>query len=151
MKDVTHLIRLVAVFAVVLAVFLVGRQLLVPDTFGRWGHYRAAAIDDVAAAPVRHAGQETCFKCHADKREEKSRGRHQLLRCETCHGPRKQHAENPGGEKPPKLTDKEMRQFCARCHEYNLTRPKWLEQVDTARHNPGQACTDCHSPHHPEM
>ena len=51
-KDMEHLLRLAALFAVGVLVFGVARAELVPATFGTLGHYRAQAIDDIRAKPI---------------------------------------------------------------------------------------------------
>ena len=48
LKDAGHLFRMAAVFAIGIVLFLVLRGIFVPKTFGQYGHYRAAAIADVA-------------------------------------------------------------------------------------------------------
>ena len=44
LKDAGHLFRLAAVFLVGLILFLTVRALLVPKSFGRYGHYRAMPL-----------------------------------------------------------------------------------------------------------
>ena len=43
-KDSGHLFRLAAVFLGGILVFLIVRALLVPKTFGEYGHYRGSAL-----------------------------------------------------------------------------------------------------------
>jgi hypothetical protein len=50
-KDSGHLFRLAGVFLVGFASFLVVRALLVPKTFGEYGHYRGAALGELTASP----------------------------------------------------------------------------------------------------
>src|SRR5829696_5436932 len=63
-KDKEHLVRMAGIFAVGVVVFLGLQALLVPKTFGLYGHYRAAAITEVAAQPMSYAGRASCAACH---------------------------------------------------------------------------------------
>ncbi len=152
MRDFRHLMRLMGVFAGVLAVFLGVRALAIPATFGRIGHYRAAAVDDVKAMPVRYAGRsaaDACAGCHEEIAGQKAAGRHRGLWCETCHGPAGEHVDNPGEVKPARPARTDSRVFCLRCHEDNHSRPKGHPVVTPAAHHPKAACVPCHAPHSP--
>jgi len=146
LKDAEHLLRLAAVFIAGLAVFLVLRAVLVPHSFGQYGHYRGDALAEVAAHPVRFAGQKVCEDCHGDIVATKSSGKHAGVHCEACHGPQAAHAENPVDIKP-QLPDTAV--LCARCHEANVAKPAGFPQVDTRDHSGGQTCKTCHQPHSP--
>jgi hypothetical protein len=137
------LLVLFVFFAVAL---LVARHYLVPPTFGQIGHYRAAAIPEIAARPVKYAGREACADCHQDVIEVHSRGRHQFVGCETCHGPAAAHVANPT-EATPRVPRE--RDFCPRCHGYDPSRPTGFPQIEPASHNPGKPCVTCHTPHAP--
>ena len=147
-KDAGHLFRLAAVFLVGLALFLVLRGLLVPRSFGRYGHYRANAITEVAALPVNYAGHQVCEDCHSDLKDLKSKGVHKGVACESCHGPLSAHASDPGSVTPAKL---DTAVLCARCHQENIAKPKGFPQVNAAEHSGGAACNTCHQPHSPAM
>ncbi len=138
--------RLVLVFAL-LGVALVGaRYRFVPATFGDAGHYRAAAIPQITGQPIRYAGREACNECHSDIADVHSRGRHQTVACEACHGPLAAHLENPADVHPLVPRD---RRFCPRCHSYDPARPTGFPQIDPVAHNPGKPCISCHNPHQP--
>ena len=85
-KDFEHLIRLAALFAAALLVFVVARAELVPADFGKYGHYRPGAIADVAARPMTYAGRARCTECHEDEVNEAAPAKHKVISCETCHG-----------------------------------------------------------------
>jgi len=143
-----HLVRLAALFGVAVLAFLVVRWALMPEGFGVYGHYRAGALDDNRARPVRHAGQAACVECHTDVAEARAGGRHQRLSCEGCHGPLASHASDPGsssGSKP------DPRKTCLRCHEQNRSRPSGLPQIVVADHADEGPCTACHQPHQPGL
>lgn len=147
-KDAEHLIRVAAVFLAGIALFLALRAWFVPKSFGRYGHYRADSITEIAALPVVHAGHEVCESCHADVLALKSAGKHAGVNCEACHGPQLKHAEDPTAIKPP-LPDTAV--LCARCHEADSAKPKWFPAVVTAEHAQGLACNACHTPHSPHI
>jgi hypothetical protein len=145
-KDAGHLFRLAAVFVAGLLIFLVIRGFLVPKSFGQFGHYRANAVTEIAARPIKFAGHESCEGCHADVLDKKKNGKHAGVNCEACHGPQAQHADDPTSVKPDKL---DTAVLCARCHEANEAKPRNFPQVDTAEHSTGLPCDTCHQPHSP--
>lgn len=147
-QDAGHLFRLAAVFLVGLVLFLLIRSLLVPRSFGRYGHYRANAITETAALPVTYAGHQACENCHGDVQEVKVKGVHKGVACESCHGPLAAHADDPAAVTPVKLDTKVL---CARCHQENIAKPKAFPQVNAAEHSGGAACNACHQPHSPAM
>lgn len=138
--------RLLIVFVVALVALLVMRRLLIPKTFGEIGHYRAAAIGENAALPIKYAGRGACRECHDDIDTTHSRARHQTVACETCHGPAQAHISSGGEAKP--IVPRE-RSFCSRCHGYDVARPTGFPQIDPAAHNPVKRCVTCHNPHEP--
>ena len=148
LKDAGHLFRMAAVFAVGIVLFLVLRGIFVPKTFGQYGHYRAAAIADVAAKPVVFAGHQACEACHTDVHEMKSKGVHARVACESCHGPLAKHADDPTALQPPKI---DVALLCVRCHEANIAKPKTFPQVVSADHSGGVVCDTCHKPHSPKI
>jgi hypothetical protein len=147
-KDAGHLFRLAAVFAVV-GLALVGvRALLVPKSFGEYGHYRGNALAEIAASPVSFGGHQACEDCHADILEKKKNGRHAHVNCEACHGPLANHVADPGSVQPAKL---DTAALCVRCHEANAAKPKGFPQVASADHSTGLPCDTCHQPHSPAI
>jgi mono/diheme cytochrome c family protein len=142
-QQVTRLLVAVVIFG---AALILARHYLVPPTFGAIGHYRAAAVGQIAARPVKYAGREACADCHQDVIEVHDRGRHQFVGCEACHGPAAAHAAAPTDVKPRVPRE---RNFCPRCHEYDASRPTGFPQIEQATHNTGQPCITCHNPHAP--
>lgn len=145
-KDAEHLLRLAAVFAAGLAIFLLLRTALVPRSFGQYGHFRGNALTQIAARPVAYAGHQACEDCHGDVAETKKAGKHAGVNCEACHGPQAKHAAAPA-DVVPQLPD--TRVLCARCHEANIAKPAGFPQVDSKDHSGGEACKTCHQPHSP--
>jgi len=147
-KDIEHLIRLAAVMAIAVLAFVVLRAAVVPRSFGQYGHYRGAAIAEIAARPVAFAGHDVCEACHTDVVDQKKLGRHVVVPCEACHGALAKHADDPASVTPAKL---DTAVVCARCHEANAAKPKGFPQVATADHSGGLACDTCHQPHRPKI
>jgi uncharacterized CHY-type Zn-finger protein len=145
-KDAEHLLRLALVFVLAGILFLVVRAMLVPRSFGEYGHYRGAAMAEIAAQRVKFAGHQTCEACHTDVAGLKSKGMHAGVNCEACHGALAKHADDPTDVQPPKL---DTAVLCVRCHEVNGARPKSFPQIVAKNHNPGLSCEACHQPHSP--
>ena len=144
-KDVEHLLRLAAVFAIGLLLFVGLRAALVPEDFGKYGHYRPAAVDAASARPVVHAGQAACLECHTDVGDVRSKGLHRVVSCESCHGPHAKHVADP----EVKAHKPDDRETCVRCHAANTGKPKWFRTVTIADHAAGESCISCHKPHRP--
>lgn len=148
-KDSEHLFRLALVFGVGALAVVLARAILVPPSFGEYGHYRGNAIQEIAARPVAFAGHQACELCHSDVLEVKSKGTHKDVNCEACHGALAKHAEDPGSVRPLKL---DTAMLCVRCHEENGARPKGFPQVVAKEHDSAELpCETCHQPHSPRI
>ncbi len=147
-KDIEHLIRLAVVIVIALVAFVILRAAVVPRSFGEYGHYRGAAIGEIASRQIAFAGHETCEACHTDVVDQKKLGKHVVVACEACHGAQAKHADDPGSVQPAKL---DTAVVCARCHEANAAKPQNFPQVATADHSGGIACDTCHQPHRPKI
>jgi hypothetical protein len=138
--------RLSIVFVVVVTLFLLVRPLFIPSDFGKYGHYRASAVDLAASLDVHYAGHVTCLDCHEDIVEVKQTGFHKDVSCEVCHGPAFAHTEGDDFDLPAPRD----RGYCPLCHEYLPSRPTGFPQIISASHNPMEACISCHEPHDPK-
>jgi hypothetical protein len=145
-EDYSHVLRVAAIFAAGLVIFLLVRSWLVPDDFGVYGHYRASAIEANRDRPLVFAGQEACVTCHAAPAEIRQAGGHAGVSCESCHGALGRHASGDSAEKP---TLPDPRAGCERCHDARAGKPAGFPQVDVQEHAPEGACTACHQPHRP--
>ena len=116
-------------------------------TFGEYGHYRGAAIAEIAAKPLHFAGHATCETCHADILDTKKTGKHANVNCEACHGPLQNHADDPSIQ-PAKL---DTAVLCVRCHAASAAKPAGFPQIDPGQHGGGLACETCHKPHSPAI
>lgn len=146
-KDSGHLFRFAGLFVVAFLVFWGIRGYVIPRTFGQYGHYRAAAIGEIAQHPLHYAGHEACETCHSDIATTKNAGKHAHVNCEACHGPQAKHADDPSVT-PAKL---DTAVLCVRCHAASAARPKNFPQVDAADHSNGVPCETCHQPHSPAI
>jgi len=138
--------RLIPLFVIFIGLFLVIRHFLIPDSFGQFGHYRADALEEIAGKEMVFADPEDCKACHDDILEKISKSEHRGLSCLICHGPGLEHVNNP---QTGNIVKPGSRNFCGKCHEYNITKPiDVIFQVDLSEHNPDfENCTDCHNPH----
>lgn len=137
---------LIPLFGAFIILFLIARHFLVPDSFGKVGHYRFNSIADNSSRPMSYAGKATCVECHAENGTLLESDVHATLSCETCHGAGLAHNADP---KKVKMTIPDQREFCGKCHDYNPSRGKIVQQVDLAVHNVGKKCIECHNPHAP--
>jgi hypothetical protein len=139
--------RLALAFGIFISLFLVLRHFLTPDTFGKYGHYRAASLIDNTLPELHYAGQEACFKCHQGIEDKKSQDVHSEIHCETCHGPGEKHVISSKAEDIFKPSG---RDFCGKCHAFNAAKQKSaVFQIDLSKHNVGKNCIECHNPHQP--
>ena len=146
LKDAAHLFRFAGLFVIAFLVFLLIRGYVVPKSFGQYGHYRGAAIGEIAAHPAKFAGHQACEACHTDIADTKSKGKHAHVNCEACHGALAMHADDPTSLTP---TKPDTAVLCARCHTATAAKPKSFPQVDPADHSGGAPCQTCHNPHNP--
>jgi hypothetical protein len=147
-KDAEHLVRVVLVFLAGIVVFLMVRGMIVPKSFGQYGHYRGDALADIAARPLAYAGREACEACHQDIADLKKTGKHAGVGCEACHGPLEKHVEDPGAVVPVKP---DTAVLCVKCHEANSAKPKKFPQVISKEHAGDTACGTCHQAHKPKI
>ena len=147
-RNAGHLIRPALVLLAGLGVFLILRAIVVPKDFGKYGHYRAGALDMIAARPIAYAGHSQCILCHDEQGKVHARGKHANVACEACHGPLAKHADDPTAN-VPKLPD--VANLCRRCHEKDAAKPQSFPQVDTVAHSQGMLCDSCHQPHNPHL
>jgi hypothetical protein len=141
-----QIISLAIIFAIAIAAFVIGRMLFVPRSFGKYGHYRGNALDEIASQKINYAGYQVCTNCHSNIYNSLTKSNHKGVSCETCHGPAAKHTGSPGEYKP--IVPRE-REHCQLCHAFNPSRPTGFPQIIAETHNPGKACMACHEPHNP--
>lgn len=144
----TAWIRALLVVMGMIVVFAVARTLAVPATFGQYGYYRGASVDEWAARPTSYsAGPAKCQSCHAQVYAQWSGGAHGFINCETCHGAAGPHAS--GADQRPARP--KGREFCGSCHASDKARPDLVKQVNVSMHSSNLECTACHRPHDPVL
>ena len=139
-----QVVRLVLLTFGIVGSYMVAKFFLTPASFGQYGYYRGSALMEMASRPTVFAGKKACDECHSEQLEQLAKYGHKGLSCEACHGAGHAHADNP--DSPLQVLNFS---HCARCHEFNPSRPKWHKQIDLKEHYPGDKCTECHVPHAP--
>lgn len=142
-----QIVRLVLLTLGVAGSYGIARVLLLPASFGEYGWFRSAALEENAAPKPVHSGMKSCEECHSDILQQLTKYEHQTVSCESCHGPSRPHAGDPDIPTPRgKFADRD----CLRCHQSSPSRPAWLKQVEPYEHFRGDLCVGCHLPHQPK-
>lgn len=141
--------RLLLLAAGIVAIYFIARIFLVPESFGEYGWYRGAALQERAELPVSYAGAEACLECHDEQEEVLQKSGHRSLSCEGCHGAVYEHSLHPTSKAalPARIQDQ---RFCLRCHLRTGSRPTEFPQIVEPGHSDGESCLSCHLPHNPE-
>lgn len=167
MNNARHFLRLAVLIALVVAAFLRVRAMVVPQDFGKLGHFRASAIAEAAAREPRHLGSAECSDCHSEIHEAWENGKHHIPQCENCHGPGFLHVKVVSEDSvdaypdPIKRNKNALRvtsgiDECKWCHLKTFERPSTLKSIKSVDEHfsenggkfaPGAKCTDCHDPH----
>ncbi len=147
--------RLLLSFIIFVGIFLLIQDYLTPESFGKYGHYRANSIDDNKLYTPQFKGEEKCASCHEEIYNLKSETvfveedeyiLHSNLKCETCHSP-KIDAKTACEVMPPKFES--TRKMCAQCHSLNASRKNKIKMIDLTDHYTDKNCIECHNPHKP--
>jgi len=138
--------RILLLFIAVIGLFLLARHFLIPETFGQYGHYRGAALDEISSREMVFADKEDCFACHDDILEKLENEMHAGLSCLICHGPGREHVDDP---QLGNIDKNSGREFCGRCHDFHPSRPSdVINQIDIKTHHTEKTnCIECHNPH----
>ncbi len=143
-----HVKRVVLLLVLVVIATAAVRTALVPESFGKYGYYRADSVGEIMELPVEFADSETCGKedCHPEAYNIWIDGGHKTVNCETCHGPGAAHSNDTSIPVESNIS----REFCGRCHNKMPSRPDTFRQVDIKEHGEGfEWCVTCHNPHKP--
>jgi cytochrome c553 len=151
-----HIRRLLGILAVVAMLFVAGKIYFPPKSFGVYGHYRAASVEDIAAAQPAYLSPDSYSAAYPKEYETWSAGIHKVVKCQICHttvGKTMNMASLAGTtalSAPATLPAAgDSRKLCVKCHEKIAGRPDYMPQIDVDSHSKGQACTACHNPHSP--
>jgi len=145
-----HILRLVILLVASAAIALIAKWFFTVDSFYEFGHYRAAAVPEIASQEPVYKTARYCQTCHSERHAQWSANNHKSVTCEICHGAAEGHPQK--GKLPiPANTVK----LCTLCHEAMPGRPRTQPQIVVSQHNPhaasGQQCTACHNPHAPKI
>ncbi|TNF47724.1 hypothetical protein EP232_03165 [bacterium] len=170
MEHTKHLWRAVLIWVIITIGYLLGRGFLVPDTFGEYGYYRGANLEEQMniRVPKHGVGSESCAPCHDERVSEMAETPHRVINCETCHGPLRTHVEydsieafieDPGQfERTAEMEIHSAQELCIKCHDYQLAKPKDYTTIVVVEHLEERdmelgpyVCLECHDPHDPEM
>ena len=86
-----HIFKSLLIVLGIVATIFLGRHLLTPDSWGKYGHYRADYIDEEANRSINYGENDSCMKCHSEVTEMLKHGEHKTLSCEVCHSPLSEH------------------------------------------------------------
>jgi hypothetical protein len=140
-----QVVRIVLLAGAIVGSYLLARAVLTPPSFKEYGFFRGAALSELSSREPVFAGRVACEECHEDEVKALASHDHKSLSCEGCHGAGKAHSGNPDVKmQVPAQT------HCLRCHEANVSRPKWHKQIMSADHYSDSKCTECHVPHMPK-
>lgn len=141
-----QILRLVLLTLVIVVTYITARRLLTPATFYQYGHYRAAALGELASRDPKFAGAKACDECHSEVGERQVKDKHKTISCESCHGPLRTHSRNPDVAPVKVGAD-----ICLRCHAADPARPVHQKQIVAVDHHHEDKCTECHLPHQPNQ
>ena len=159
-KSYSHIIRIILILIAVVGVGVVVRAMVMPKSFGEFGHYRGDAVEDEINRPIRNGTNASCLVCHPYIRKMHMEGVHKTVSCEFCHGPMADHVKD--GKviaHLPKKEGKEIKTLCMRCHNQIIrARPKEsIKMISMPRHleekhvRTDHNCNQCHNVHAPLM
>ncbi len=150
-----HVWRPLYVVIGLVACILVFRMFYVPSDFGvqdrgyTFGFHRLGNEQEWKDFPAKYKSSAYCAECHEENAASLAQSGHGIIPCEDCHGPAKEHPDNP-----EKLAIDRSRGLCLRCHS-QLYMPSSqrndLPGIDPKSHNPGIECAECHNPHNPSL
>ncbi len=134
------------------------KTLLLPESYGVYGRYRADAIEEEANGEIRHWTNASCFPCHQREAGFHSKGNHKTISCEFCHGAYADHITD--GKKTaalPVKTKDELKVLCLRCHNRAIkARPGEViktiampEHLEIKKVKVTHTCNQCHYVHAP--
>ncbi len=159
-KHYTHLLRIILLLILIGVAGVALRGLVIPESFGSYGHYRGTAIEDEINRPIRNMTNDSCLSCHSFIKEIHLKGVHKTVSCEFCHGPFADHvSDNKVIGKLPVRQNDEITTLCLRCHNQIIrARPKEsIKMISMPQHLEEKQvrldhnCGQCHNVHAPLM
>ncbi len=175
-RDTRHAWTLLGLLAVGGLGFKLLTSLLVPESFGATGPYRADAIPMLQKKyePIIPADSQ-CLKCHAEVGEERKEALHKTVRCYHCHGLGTKHMQEAAAHEKDSsvaitkaaqwdlnfLTKQDLyntknKKACLVCHEKTVGMPTEFAQIVVKEHldenepdepKSPEVCSECHEGH----
>ena len=152
----SHIVRLLLLLGSFLLLALVAKTFLTDPSFYEYGHYRADAVPELAAAEPVYKGSAYCLGCHEQRKADWSEGAHVVVQCEVCHGTNREVCLNPGHENSENTTSSiptDTIRLCTTCHLALPARPATQPQIELGQHpfpdEETPQCYTCHNPHSP--
>src|SRR5450631_650115 len=117
--------------------FVAGKMYFHPKSFGVYGHYRAASVEDIAAIHPTYLKADSFSSDYPKEYETWSTGIHKVVHCQICHiavGNVQNDAPLSAGSPHPATTALPMpsdsRKLCVKCHEKIAGRPDFMPQIE---------------------
>lgn len=157
MEHTKHIWRAGILLFLFLFAAVIARHFMIPESFGREGHYRYASLTEFMAQPLVHGSRTSCAQCHEKEYDAQKEGPHAPVSCAGCHAPLSLHAK--GEEKIADMPSNRSYRGCIVCHQKLRARPQSIKQIVPRKHledvgvlEPGEkipdgACLVCHNPH----
>ncbi len=154
----THVIRIVLGMVAIAVFGMLIRPLVLPRSFGEYGHYRPGAVEDETNRPMRNMTNESCMDCHKNIKKIHRKGVHESVSCEVCHASYADHIQDGEYYAPmPVVRGEDIKALCLRCHNKiirarppesikMIALPEHLEEQNVGTHH---VCNQCHHVHAP--
>jgi len=151
-----HIVRLLFLISVLVILALVTKSYFTDSSFYKFGHYRADAVPELAAAEPVYKGSAYCLGCHEQRHADWSSSAHVVVQCEVCHGTNREVCLNPGQEHletGQSTIPADTIRLCTTCHLALPARPAKQPQIVLGQHpfpdEETPQCYTCHNPHSP--
>jgi len=128
-KPYSHVFRILLILIIVGVVGVAVRAMVLPKSFGEYGHYRGTAIEDEMNRPIRNGTNASCLACHPYIREMHMEGVHKTVSCEFCHGPVADHVKD--GKVIARLPKKQGKDYVMACPFHEDDTPSLVVSPDT--------------------
>ena len=151
-----HIRRLITLLVILAVIFIGGKIIFHPKSFGVYGHYRAASVEEIAAANPTYLNPDSFSADYPKEYETWSTGIHKVVKCQICHiavgnslNTASFSADTPHSATMALPMPSDSRKLCVKCHEKIAGRPDFMPQIEVTSHAGERQCTACHNPHSP--
>lgn len=158
MRHTKHYYRALFLLVGGALLFLLVRAFLLPESFGQYGFYRGANIEEQMEKLPHFAKLNACADCHDTTWKSHQEGVHKKIQCQNCHDALSAHVDVKTGEMVGKMPIEPSKKLCLRCHWKLPSRPVTIPQIDLEDHldslpnaQDANVCSGCHNPHDPNL